>query len=102
MQVVFLGMLDMVNAISIDSMIAVLFTFPLMTATRKSRQTEYDKQQALAGEKPFFFAILWASVHWLGNNLNNSFGRHFKNYQGKPLRTELRLIQDLYKPQVRR
>jgi len=34
-------------------MIAVLFTLPLMTAPRKSRQTGYDKQQALAGENLF-------------------------------------------------
>ena len=53
MQVLFLGMLNTVNAISIYSMIVVLFTLPLMTATRKSRQTGYDKQQALAGENLF-------------------------------------------------
>lgn len=34
-------------------MIAVLFTLPLMTAARKSRQTGYDKQQALAAENLF-------------------------------------------------
>jgi len=71
-------------------MIAVLFTLPLMTATRKSRQTGYDKQQALAGEN-LFRPQSYGRLS-IGNNLNNSFGSHCKNHQGKPPRTELRLI----------
>jgi len=61
MQVVFFGMLNTVNAISIDSMIVVLFTLPLMTAARKPCQ-------AVAGKNLFLprsdgrLSIGWVTI----------------------------------------
>ena len=91
MQVVFLGTLD-----------TWIGSVPFQSIRGALRITFDDSRKkscpAVAG-RAFFSRDPMGVCPLADTNLNNSFGS--KNHQGKPPRTELRLISDIYKPQVR-